>query len=114
MGLPRVSLVAAAAFLLVQAHAPGRAESLATLYGRTLGEASECKAIARARIDRAATLASAHIKSLAATPAERMAAGNSLAKGVDRGSRDVTSGAITCRQAESELDALEHELAASR
>ncbi len=100
--------------LLVQAQLPTKAESLAELYGRTLGAAAACEKIGRPRIDAAAAAASAHIKALAKDDVGRTAAGRILADNVDRGGRDVQDGLITCAQAESELSNLEHELAAPR
>ncbi|HUZ73970.1 MAG TPA: hypothetical protein VMU87_13385 [Stellaceae bacterium] len=103
-----------ASFLLVQAPMLTKAESLAELYGRTLGAAAECKSIAHPRIDATAAAAAAHVKALAKDDAERTAAGRILAANVDRGGRDVQNGLVTCTQAESELSNLEHELAGSR
>jgi hypothetical protein len=108
------SVLLAAALALTQAQAPTRAESLAELYGRTLGAAAECKDIARPRIDAAARAAAAHVKKVAKSEAERSAAGRILAANADRGGRDVRSGFVTCAQAESELGNLERDLAASR
>ncbi|HZT52710.1 MAG TPA: hypothetical protein VFA22_12280 [Stellaceae bacterium] len=106
--------VALAAFVLAQAPQPGAAEALAGLYGRALGAASECQGIARERLEAAAQAAAAHVKALAKNGAAQQAAGAELARGVDRGSRDVKSGALTCDQAESEFGNLERDLAASR
>jgi hypothetical protein len=112
LALPIVMTLAAV--VLAQAPQATKSESLAELYGRTLGAAAQCQEIAPQRLDNAAALASARIKALAANDAERAAAGAALATAVARGSRDVQSGATTCAQAESELGNLEHELAARR
>lgn len=109
-------VVTVAAIVLAQAQ-PARLETksemLAAIYGRTLGAAAQCNTATRARIDHAAALASAHVKHLAANPADERAAGKALDAGVARGSRDVASGATTCAQAASEFGDLEHELAAT-
>ncbi len=112
--LPNPIPVIFAAVVLVQAPQATQSEGLAELYGRTLGAAAQCQDIARQRIDEAAAKASARIKILAASDAERTAAGMVLARAADVGSRDVESGATTCVQAESELANLERELAAAR
>jgi tetrahydromethanopterin S-methyltransferase subunit E len=109
-GAPMLTL---AAVLLAQAQ-PTPALALAGLYGRTLGAAAECTGVARDRIAAAAEKASAHLKAVAQDPAAQAAAGGELTRAVERGNRDVTSGAVTCAQAESELGNLEHDLAASR
>jgi len=103
-----------AAVVLAQAPAPGKAEALAALYGRTLGAAAECTGITRERLEAAAAQASAHVKAVAPGEAAQAAAGAELARGIDRGNRDVRTGVITCAQAESEFGNLEHDLAASR
>ena len=104
-----------AALVLVQAQAPGKAETLATLYGRTLGAAADCPGISRERLEAAATQVSAHLKAMAqGDEAAQAAAGTELARSIDRGNRDVRSGVLTCAQAESEFGNLEHDLAASR
>ena len=103
-----------AAIVLVQAQAPGKAEALASLYGRTLGAAAGCTGITRERLETAAARASAHLKAMTQGEAAQSAAGAELARSIDRGNRDVRTGAITCAQAESEFGNLEHDLAASR
>jgi hypothetical protein len=103
-----------AAIVLAQAPQPGAPEALAALYGRTLGAAAECPSVSRARLEAAAELAAAHIKARAPGAPAQAAAGTELAKGIDRGTGDVRSGALTCAQAESELGNLERDLAASR
>jgi hypothetical protein len=103
-----------AAVVLAQAAQPSPPEALAALYGRTLGAAAECKTVTRGRLEAAAEMASARLKALARDAAAQSAAGAALAKGIDRGTRDVLSGAITCTQAETEFGNLERDLAASR
>jgi hypothetical protein len=105
------ALLALSAVMLAQAPQAGRPEALAALYGRTLGAAAECEGITRTRLQAVAEKASAHLKTLAPSEVGQSAAAADLAKGVERGDRDVRSGAVTCAQAESEFANLEHDLA---
>jgi len=102
------AMLVLAGVVLAQAGPPG---ALAALYGRTLGAAAECKGITRERLEQAAHKASAHLKALAPSEAAQSAAATDLANGIERGTRDVSSGAVTCAQAESEFGNLEHDLA---
>jgi hypothetical protein len=111
--LPDMAVAMVASALLVQAPA-GMAESLAGIYGRTLGAAAQCTEIDRKRLDAVAELASAHVKALAQGPAEAASAGKTLADAMARGSGEVQSGLVTCAQAESELDNLERDLQSDR
>lgn len=113
MIIPAVSATMFAASLLAQVAPETKAEGLAELYGRTLGSAAQCS-VGRDRLDGAAQLASARLKSLAQDDAERTTAGMRLAAAIDQGGRDVANGLVTCAQAESDFTNLEHELAATR
>lgn len=108
------AMLSLAAIVLAQAPQPSPPEALAALYGRTLGAAAECRSVSRSRLETAAERASAHVKARAQGAPAQAAAGAELAKGIDRGNRDVLSGAITCAQAEAEFGNLERDLAASR
>jgi hypothetical protein len=99
------------ATLLIAQSPPGtKAETLAGLYGETLGAAAGCPARAPGRLQALAQKASARIKATARDPADAEAAGAQLEDGIARGRREIESGRETCAQAESELDNLEHEL----
>jgi hypothetical protein len=88
-----------------------RAVATAELYGRTLGEASQCKEVAALRLEAAATRAAAHIKTIAGTgAATRGAAGARFDAAMQAGAAAIHDGAVTCAQAAAELDNLEHEL----
>jgi 2-methylisocitrate lyase-like PEP mutase family enzyme len=96
--------------MLAQAAPATKAQSLALLYGETLGAAALCPAVTPARIDALTTKASAHVKILATGAADATAAGGQLVDAIARGRAQVETGAETCAQAESEFDQLEREL----
>ncbi|MGH7090569.1 MAG: hypothetical protein ACREFQ_16870, partial [Stellaceae bacterium] len=58
-----------------------KAEALAGLYGRTLGAAALCPAIAPKRLDQAAVRAAHHVIAVAGSPAAAARAGDALAAG---------------------------------
>lgn len=97
--------------VLAQGSPATKAQSLAELYGETLGAAAQCPAVTPARLDALTAKASQRIKSLATDGADATAAGGLLVDSVARGRAEVTSGAETCAQAESEFVQLERELA---
>jgi len=90
---------------------PGAAERLAALYGRTLGAAASCRAVAAARVETVAQQAADHLKAVAQTEADAGAAAARLAASIARGRRAIASGIETCAQAESEFVDLERDLA---
>jgi hypothetical protein len=103
--------MALAATLVAQSPATAtKAETLAGLYGETLGAASSCPGLLRERLDAVTRLASAHLKVEADKPRTEDALSGRLADGIERGRRAVASGGETCAQALSEFDNLERDL----
>ncbi|HXQ51934.1 MAG TPA: hypothetical protein VN802_12620 [Stellaceae bacterium] len=107
---PVIPALSLAVLLVAQSPPAGKAQSLADLYGQTLGAAAECKTIAAARLVAVAEKAAERIKALTGGDEAAAAAATSLGDGIERGHRAVASGAESCAQAASEFANLEHEL----
>ena len=98
------------AALLLAATQATKAETLAGLYGETLGAASSCADLPHDRLDVVTKLAAAHLKSEADKPKAEAVLSNRLADGIERGRRAIGTGGETCAQALSEFDDLERDL----
>jgi hypothetical protein len=92
------------------AEAKANALLTAELYGRTLGQASQCPEIAADRLEAAASLVAAHLKAVAPGEAARAAAAARLGQAMTQGAQTIRNGETTCVQAEAELGNIEHDL----
>jgi hypothetical protein len=108
--MPHLAMTALAVVLVAAAPPPSKVETLAELYGETLGAAASCPNLPRARLDAVTKLAAAHLKAELDQPAAERAVSARLDAGIERGRQAVASGGETCAQAMSEFDNLESDL----